>query len=239
MWVTYEMPFPPLPYPYAVWRINYVTGDTASVGFAANPRAVALAKGEVFVVTVGAGDVSWLTVLDTALAAAPPRISIVDSIPLTGLNAGGIVLGGDGYLYVVSSGPLTSGGATEGRLSIVDPVARAEVAVVNGLGNSLGPPVYHPSGRIVIPSVNGILEVNPATRSVTRGPSNGIKPGGEYPNMFVVDQRGRVHALVDHCATPSPQPGAIQVLSPPPAYTLLETIQIGSCPVGAAAAIMP
>lgn len=230
-WVSYEMP-------YAVWRINYRSGDTVSVGFAANPRALAIAAGNVFVVTVGAGDVSWLTVIDTSLAAGS-SISIVDSVPLTGLNAGGITLGGDGYLYVVSSGPLTGGGATEGRLAIVDPVSRRELAVVNGLGGQLGPPVYHPSGRVLIPSGNGILEVNPVTRSVTHGPTKGIKPAGDYPNVLVVDQRGRVYALVDHCADPSQPPGAVHVLSPPPNYAVITTIRIGSCPNGAAAAAIP
>lgn len=238
-WVTYELPFPGIPSRYAVWRVNYRTGDTASVGFDANPKAMAVAAGKIFVVSVGAGDASWLTVIDTVLTGGSPRISIVDSIPLTGLNAGGITLGGDGYLYVVSSGPLTSGGATEGRLSIVDPAMRVEVAVVNGLGNSLGPPVFHSSGRILIPSVNGILEVDPATRSLTRGPSRGIKPAGDHPNVLVVDERGRVYALVDHCADPNQPPGAVYVLSPPPSYEVLRTIPVGSCPVGAAAAIMP
>ena len=229
-WLTYDMPAPPAAKPHAVWRVDYRTGDTASLGFGANPKAVALAAGQVFVVTVGAGDVSWLTVLDTALTTATPRITVVDSIPLTGLNAGGITLGGDGYLYVVSNG---------GRLSIVDPLVRLEVAVVNGLGDRLGTPVYHPSGRVLMPSADGIVEVNPATRSVTLGPSKGIKPAGDSPNVLVVDQRGRVYALVDHCADPNHPPGAVHVLSPPPDYTLRTTIRIGSCPVGAATAAIP
>jgi hypothetical protein len=238
-WLTYDMTAPPAAKPHAVWRVNYRTGDTASVGFGANPKAVALAAGHIFVVTVGAGDVSWLTVLDTALTTGSPRITVVDSIPLTGLNARGITLGGDGYLYVASGGPLTGGGATPGRLSIVDPLLRLEVAVVNGLGEGLGAPVYHPSGRILIPSSDGIVEVNPATRSLTRGPSNGVKPDGDSPNVLVVDQRGRLYALVDHCADPGAPPGAVHVLSPPPEYTLRTTIRIGSCPVGAATAAIP
>jgi hypothetical protein len=237
-WVTYEMPSQ-MPHRYAVWRINYRTGDTASVGFDADPKAVALAAGNIFVVSVGVGDTSWLTVMDTSLTTGSPRISIVDSIPLTGLNAGGMTLGRDGFLYVVSSGPLTNGGATEGRLSIVDPVLRAEVAVVNGLGNGLGPPVYHASGRVLIPSVSGILEVSPATRSVTLGPGRGAKPAGDSPNLLVIDERGRVYAVVDHCADAGQPPGAVHVLAPPPDYELRTTIPIGSCPVGAAAAIMP
>lgn len=222
-WITYEMPF-------AVWRVNYRNGDTASIGFAANPKALAIAGGDVFVVSVGAAGVSWLTVIDTTLTTGSPSIAVVDSVPLTGLNAGGITLGGDGYLYIVSN---------DGRLSIVDPASRLEVAVVNGLGDHLGPPVYHPSGRILIPSVNGILEVNPATRSVTVGPSKGVKPAGDEPSALVVDQRGRVYALVDHCADMSEPPGAVHVLSPPPEYTLRTTIRVGSCPVGAAAAAIP
>jgi hypothetical protein len=216
--------------PAGVWRVSYRSGDTASVSFAANPKALAIAAGNVFVVTVGGGGASWLTVIDTALTTGSPSIAVVDSISLTGLNAGGVTLGGDGFLYVVSS---------QGRLSIVDPVLRLELAVVNGLGGGLGTPVYHPSGRILIPSVNGILEVNPATRSLTRGPSNGIKPDGDYPNVLVVDQRGRLYGLVDHCADPTDPPGAVHVLSPPPEYTLRTTIRIGSCPVGAAAAAIP
>ena len=229
-WLTYDMPAPPAATPHAVWRVNYRSGDTASLGFGANPKAVALAAGQVFVVTVGAGNVSWLTVLDTALTTAMPRIVIVDSIPLTGMNAGGITLGGDGFLYIVSS---------DGRLAIVDPELRLEVAVVNGLGDRLGTPVYHPSGRVIIPSANGIVEVNPATRSVTLGPSKGIKPAGDAPSVLVVDQRGRVYALVDHCAEPAQPPGAVLVLSPPPDYTLRTSIPIGSCPVGAATAAIP
>jgi hypothetical protein len=222
-WIAYDTPS-------AVWRVNYRSGDTTSIGFSAKPKALAIAAGNVFVVTVGAAGVSWLTVIDTALTTGSPRIAIVDSVPLTGLNAGGIALGGDGYLYVVSN---------DGRLSIVDPASRLEVAVVNGLGDQLGTPVYHPSGRIIIPSANGIVEVNPATRSVTLGPSKGIKPAGDSPTVLVVDQRGRIYALVDHCVLPSQSPGAVHVLSPPPEYRLRTTIPIGSCPVGAATAAIP
>jgi hypothetical protein len=81
--------------------------------------------------------------------------------------------------------------------------------------------------------------MNPATRSVTIGPSKGVKPAGDHPSLLTVDQRGTIYALVNHCAEAGPPPGAVQVLSPPPAYSLLETIQIGSCPVGAAAAQLP
>jgi hypothetical protein len=121
----------------------------------------------------------------------------------------------------------------------VDPVSRLELAVVNGLGDGLGPPLYHSSGRVLIPSVNGILEVDPARRSVTTGPSKGINPGGVHSSVLTVDQRGNIYALVSHCADPARPPGAVQVLSPPPAYSLLNTIGIGSCPVGAAAAQLP
>lgn len=221
-WIAYQ--------PSAVWRVNYRTGDTASVGFAASPRALAIAMGNVFVATVAAGGASWLTVIDTALTTGSPALAIVDSIPLTGLNAGGITLGGDGYLYVVSN---------DGRLAIVDPALRLEVAVVNGLGDQLGTPVYHPSGRVLIPSADGILEVNPVTRSVTRGPTRGIKPAGDSPSVLAVDQRGRLYALAGNCVRPSQSPGAVYVLSPPPEYTLRATIPTGPCPVGAATATMP
>lgn len=238
-WASYERSFPGVPTRYAVWRVNYRTNDTTSISFVSNPRAIALGGNAAFVVTVNAGDTSWLTVLDTTLTTGSPRIKVLDSVPLTGSGARGLTMGADGYLYVVSSTPLSGGGHTEGRLAVVDPVSRHELAVINGLGDSLGPPVFHPSGRVLIPSVNGILEVNAATRSVTLGPGKGIKPAGESPSFLAVDQAGRVYAVVPHCEYPASTPGSVYVLSPPPEYELLKTIPIGGCPTGAAPATIP
>src|SRR3989475_13162369 len=102
--------------------------------------------------------------------------SSVDSIPLSGANARFLAVGDDSLLYVVNSGHPTRG---DGKLSIVDPASRTELAVINGLGEAPGAAAFHPSGRVLIASASdGILEVNTLTRSVTRGPGQGLRPGG-------------------------------------------------------------
>jgi hypothetical protein len=62
-------------------------------------------------------------------------------------------------------------------------------------------------------------------------------PGGDSPAGLVLDQRGRVYGIRDHCADPDARTGFVYVLSPPPAFTLVRTIEIGTCPVGAAAVL--
>jgi hypothetical protein len=137
-------------------------------------------------------------------------------------------------LYVVCAG---TSGAGDGKLSIVDPVARREVAVLNGLGESPGPAVYHPSGRLLIASrTEGILEVSTLTRTVTRGPGGGLKPSGDGIAALAVDPRGRVYALAPGaCASP----GVVHVLSAPPDYRSLRTVTVGVCPAAAALAAVP
>src|SRR5207247_1255054 len=117
----------------------------------------------------------------------------VDSIPLSGANARFLAVGDDSLLYVVNAGHPTRG---DGKLSIVDPASRTELVVINGLGESPGAAAFHPSGRVLISSASeGILEVNTLTRSVTRGPGQGLKPGGDGVTGLAIDQGGRVYAL--------------------------------------------
>ena len=59
-----------------------------------------------------------------------------DSIPLTGHgNAGFAEVGSDGLLYVMNTGDYFSG---EGRLSVVDPARRTELASYAGFGTGPG-----------------------------------------------------------------------------------------------------
>jgi streptogramin lyase len=215
-------------------RINYRTGDTLpqrSVGAA--PRAVVSVDDFVFVVNsnmpglVPVGP-SWLSRFHCCGA------GVTDSIPLTGTNARYATLGTDGLLYVVLAG---TPGAADGKLSIVDPVAGRELAVVNGLGESPGPAVYHPSGRLLVASTtHGILEVNTLTRSVTRGPGDAIKPEGAAIAALALDPRGRVYAAAaGSCAGP----GVLHILSAPPAYRVIETVGLGVCPSAAVLAAVP
>jgi streptogramin lyase len=218
-----------------VTRINLKNGDTASFATGMFPQVVAISGGFVYVVNgnmVGGNPAgaSWITVLSQG-SGAP---ATTDSIPLTGLDARFATLGPDGFLYVVEAG---TPGRADGKLSIVDPRSAAEQVVVNGLGESPGPAVYHPTGRLLIASTaEGILEVNTSTRVLLRGAGNGIKPTGSAIAALALDERGRVYALDQGTCT---QPGAMYVLSPPPDYEVLQQVAIGVCPVAAVTMLVP
>ncbi len=215
----------------SVTRLNYFTGDTTSVAAGVFPEAVVLVGSRVFVVNsnlvggVPAGP-SWLTSFECCGVRTP------DSIPLTGLAARFAVVGDDSLLYVVAAG---RSGAADGKLSIVDPKRRTEVAVLNGLGESPGAVVFHPTGsRLLIASDReGILEVNTSIRAVTRAPGNGIKPGGSGINGLAIDLRGRVYAVGPGGCN---GPGMVHVLTAPPDYREIHTVTVGICPTTAAVA---
>lgn len=212
-----------------VMQVNWLVGDTlASVPAGARPMGAVVAGQVLFVVNAnavndtpaGPSSITWRTV-------TPPAAG--GTIALTGANAQFITAGLDGLLYVVARG---TAGQGDGRLSIVDPAARTELAVINGLGELPGAAVYHPSGRLLIASAtDGILEVNALTRTLVRGPGNGITPGGDGVTALVVDQRGRLYAVGASCT-----PGVVRVLRPPPDYRVLQAVPVGSCLRAAAVA---
>lgn len=218
----------------SVTQVNYLTGDTATVGAGTYPQAVVVTEGYVFFINgnlsggqpAGPSTVRWRT--------RPGPVSTFGDVALSCTNARFAVVGGDGLLYVVCAG---TSGAGDGKLSIVDPIARRELAVLNGLGESPGPAVYHPSGRLLVASrAEGILEVNTLTRSVTQGPGAGEKPQGDGVAALAVDPRGRVYALAPGtCAGP----GTVHVLTAPPAYGPITTVPVGVCPAAAALATVP
>ena len=222
----------------SVTRLNYLSGDTASVAVGVSPHAVVMVGTRVFVVNsnlAGATPAgpSWLTSFDCCTTPPPTP----DSIPLTGVNARFAVVGDDSLLYVIAAG---HAGAADGRLSIVDPKTRTEMAVLNGLGESPGAVAFHPTGgRLLIAStLEGILEVNTSVRAVTRGPGNGIKPGGQGVSGLAIDLRGRVYAVEATCSPPEfvALPGTVHVLTAPPDYREIHTVTVGGCPTTAAIA---
>ncbi|HEX4633892.1 MAG TPA: hypothetical protein VH163_08675, partial [Gemmatimonadales bacterium] len=187
------------------------------------PVAVAVLDSQVFAIHR-----TWLASVNVA---GPP---VPDSIPLSGSDAHFAVIGDDSLLYVISRG---DSGHANGRLSVVDPASRSEVVVINGLGERPGPGVFHPTGRILIASsTDGILEVNTLTRSVTRGPGFGIKPGGKGVVALALDARGRIYAVSN---TGCGSAGILYVLSPPPGYNVITTVSLGLCPVASTVAEMP
>lgn len=218
-----------------VTRLNYQSGGTRSVAVGVYPDAVVIARGRVFVVNANlvsgspAGP-SWLTSFDCCGSGPTPA----DSIPLTGARARAIVTGGDSLLYVIAGG---HAGAGDGKLSIVDPALRTELAVLNGLGESPGNAAFHPSGRLLVSSLtNGILEVNTLTRTLSRGPGNGVKPGGQGVSDVALDLRGHVYALdPGTCAAA----GVVHVLGGPPDYVEMRPVPVGVCPQSAAVATTP
>src|SRR5207247_5457658 len=214
-----------------VTRVNYFNGDTTSIAVGVYPQAVAIVGTRVFVVNgnlsvaTPAGP-SWLTSFDCC------GVRTTDSIPLTGANARFAVVGDDSLLYVIAAG---HGAAADGKLSIVDPIARTDVAVLNALGERPGAVALQPTGsRLLIASLTeGILEVNTSIRAITRGPGNGVKPGGQGVVGLAIDLRGRVYA-VDPVGCDVP--GVVHVLTAPPDYHEMKTVPVGNCPTPASVA---
>jgi hypothetical protein len=216
-----------------VTRLNYLTGDTASRGVGVSPQAVAIAGSRVFVVNANlasgapAGP-SWLSSFDCC------QTTPVDSIPLTGVAARFAVVGDDSLLYVIASG---HAGKADGTLSIVDPRLRTEIAVLNGLGESPGAAVFHPSGRLLIASrTEGILEVYTPTKTLARGPGSGVKPEGDGVSGLAIDLRGHVYAVAPGSCQAA---GAVHVLAAPPDYGQIRRVTVGVCPASAAVAATP
>jgi hypothetical protein len=215
-----------------LWRVNVRTGATTSTTLNLVAGAgVVVTAGKVFVPVVappGSGVPQVLDVLDAATGAV--RSALVLSIGVFRYAT----VGGDSLIYVVSDNP---GVGAANRLSIVDPAAEQELVVLNNVGPAPGVPVFHPSGRLLIPTSGaGIIEVNTLTRSVSRGPGQGIRP--QQDSMIIalaVDQGGRLYAL-DGTAGAI---GTVRILAAPPAYDVLNSIPVGSGPVAAAVAAIP
>src|SRR5216117_832578 len=210
-----------------VTRVNYLrNGDTTSVAVGVYPQAVAIVGTRVFVINsnlVGSTPAgpSWLTSFECCSVRTP------DSIPLTGTNARFATVGDDSLLYVIAS---VHTGATDGKLSIVDPQTRVEAAA------------FHPAGSrlLVASATEGILEVNASIRVITRGPENGVKPGGNGVSGLAIDLRGRLYA-VDAATLATPEfcavsGGVVHVLTAPPDYHEIHTATVGCGPTTAAVA---
>jgi hypothetical protein len=136
-----------------VTKVNYLTGDTASVDVGVYPQGVVYTRGRIFVINGNlvnfavAGE-SWITVIDPTTNA---RATGIDSIPLPGPgNAGlGATVSPDGLIYVMNTGGYA--GTDRGRLSVIDPVDRVELGNFGGFGRAPGP-LTAITGRVYISS---------------------------------------------------------------------------------------
>ncbi len=180
-----------------VTRVNYLTGDTTSVEVGVYPQAVVYTRGKVFVINGNLADFapageSWITVIDPVTGA---RASGIDSIPLPGPgNAQFADVGGDGLLYVMNTGDYSN----EGRLSIIDPVARVEIANFGGFGAGPGAIASDGGERLFVSSFfEGLMEFNTTTRTVVRGAGDGVAIPEN--SGVAVDNDGRIYALTGGC----------------------------------------
>jgi hypothetical protein len=216
----------------SITRVNVLSRDTLEVLVGATPQGFALARGRLFVLNGNLNEAgeplgeSWLTVLNPATSRPA---SGVDSIPLTGPgNAAFATVAGDGLIYVVSRGASVPLG---GRLSVVDPLERREVASFAGLGILPGEVASNGRSRVFVSSLaEGLLEFNTDSNAVVRGEGEGVP----IPTNagVAVDSEGRVYAIeAGSCA--AGQRGAAHVLDEQ--LEEIRLIQLGRC---AAAAIV-
>ena len=216
-----------------VTRVNYLTGDTASVEVGVYPQAAIYTRGKVFVINgnlvdfAPAGE-SWITVIDPVTRA---RASGIDSIPLPGPgNAQFADVGGDGLLYVMNTGDYSS----EGRLSIIDPVARVEIANFGGFGAGPGAIASDGGERLFVSSFfEGLMEFNTTTRTVVRGAGDGVAIPEN--SGVAVDNDGRIYALTGGCGGGGG--GTAHVLRDD--LSERRTIPLGVCAIGTALTGIP
>ncbi len=223
-----------------VTRVDLATGDTASVAVGQYPRDLLLSRGRLFVVNANVGPCalglcslgeSWLTVIDPQ---TNDRAAGRDSIPLPSPgNARSATLGGDGLIYVVNVGD--AGTEQDGRLSIVDPIERAEVGSFGGFGFLPSAVASDGAERLFVGSVrDGLMEFNTRTRRVIRGAGDGILGNGIV--AAAVDAQGRIYAVeVGNCA--GGLVGRLRIFRAD--LTESRNVVLGSCPVAVSVVQIP
>ena len=217
----------------SVSRVNYQEGITTEKHVGVYPDGVIYARGRIFVLnanldsTFSPAGPSSIEVLD------PTTMLRLDSIPLTGPgNAGFGALGGDGLLYVMSTGSFFQG---EGRLSIVDPVGLTEMASFTGFGTGPGNVASDGGSKLYVSSfAEGLMEFDTETNQVVRGAGNGVPIAGN--SAVAVDSKGRIYAI-ESGPCQGGRPGIAHVLDS--ALVQKSTITLGECPSGATTIQIP
>jgi hypothetical protein len=207
----------------SITRVDLSTGDTVSIAVGSTPQQVIFTRGRLLVMNANldslgkpAGE-SWISVIDPAAGDAG---TLIDSIPLIGPgNAQFSAVADDGLVYVVQDGDPS---IDEGRLSVVDPVRRQELASFGGFGFGPGDLTADRGDRLLISSrTEGLMEFDTAERTVVRGQGNGIPIPAN--TGVAVDSQGRVYALESGCS----DNGLVHVLRPD--FTEIRTVQVGRC----------
>ena len=219
----------------SVSRVNYLTGATDGVAAGVYPQNVIFTRGKVFVLNgnlenFSPAGPSWLTVIDPE---TNTRAAGGDSIPLTGPgNAGFAAIGSDGLLYVMNTGDYFSG---EGRLSVVDPLARTELAGHAGFGTGPGNVATDGGSHLFVSSFSeGVMEFDLDSNKVVLGAGHGLQVPGN--SAVAVDSKGRLYAIESGPCSGG-QPGKAHVFDA--TLTEVRTITLGECPSGATVVQIP
>jgi len=216
-----------------VTRVDLATGDTASTVVGPTPQHVTFTRGRVLVMNSNvdalgkpAGE-SSISVIDPSRDPASARI---DQIPLVGPgNARFSTIAGDGLVYVIQEGDPA---LDEGRLSIVDPVDRRELASFGGFGFGPGDLTADNGERLLISSrTEGLMEFDTAERNVIRGQGDGVVIPSN--TGVAVDSQGRIYALEAGCSGN----GTVHVLRPD--FTEIRSVPVGRCASQALLARVP
>jgi hypothetical protein len=217
----------------SITRVDLATGDTASILAGSTPQQVTFTRGRLLVLNANldplgkpAGE-SWISMVDPALGSTG---GLVDSIPLIGPgNAQFSAVASDGLVYVVQNGDPS---VDEGRLSVVDPVRRRELASFGGFGFGPGDLTADGGDRLLISSrTEGLMEFDTAERIIVRGEGNGIPIPAN--TGVAVDSQGRIYALEAGCS----ETGLVHVLRPD--FTEIRTVTVGQCATQALLARVP
>jgi hypothetical protein len=218
-----------------VTRVNYLTGDTASVAVGVYPQGVVYTRGRIFVmngnlVTFAVAGESWITVIDPTTNA---KASGIDSIPLPGPgNAGFADVAVDGLIYVMNTGGYNP--TDLGRLSTVDPVDRTELGNFGGFGNAPGPVAASGSLLFISSYAEGTMVFDTGKNKVIHGAGDGAPIPGNA--SVAVDSKGRVYSLESGPCFGG-TPGVAHVLNSN--LDQVDTITLGECSVGALVTFVP
>lgn len=225
----------------AIIRLDVASGEATMVPAGRFPVDIVQARGRLFVINAdmapcpaAAGlcpsGTSWVTVHEPL---SGNRVGDRDSIPLPGPGfARYATVGADGRVYVMSVG---SEETPLGRLSIVDPVTRAEVGSFGGFGAHPGQIVADRTERILVSSATeGLLEFNTRIRAVTRGVGQGIPVLGN--SGVAVTEGNSVIAIEPGTCTPGSRGRARRYRAN---LTEVGTFSLGRCAGAAATALIP
>ncbi len=220
-----------------VTRVNYQTGDTSSVAVGVHPQAVIFTRGKVFVLNgnlvsnVPAGP-SWVSIVDPL---TNHLATGVDSVLMPGPgNAAFAAVAQDGVLYVMNRGPFDT--TTAGRLTLVDPVGRTELANFGGFGNFPGEVTVNGAADLLYISSasEGLMLFDVVDRKVLRGAGNGVAIPGN--TGVAVDSRGLVYALESGSCSGGTA-GKVHILRSN--LTEISTVAVGRCASGALITAIP